>query len=456
MFLLGIFFLPFSSYEGISFLGEFARESSFIFLFLGVMLYLMEGGLRFRITYPPITQTVLLLWVFIAWGFISSLLNFESIVSSNFKYTSGIVRFIRQYLVLVFFGIMVLGYLYSVFSRYPLQRIIFLIRKVLSYSFIIVCIYALFEILILVFEQKEFLPVLNSFNYFPFTEVRLDNNFKRISSVTFEPPFLAIYLITIAGWMFSYIVTEKSLLKFIPAALVLVLTYFSGSRTALVVILLQLLVLLWYLFKSNRYRKYFVYFSLALILGLTSVTVISKGDVFLKIGEKVESLDIRKSLTTSVSNKSRFGMQYANFQVFKEHPFIGVGFGQQAYYSRYHYPEWATKDNYEFELFYLNEENSSFPPGYNIYIRILAEMGVIGFIIFVLLLLQIFFEIRKLNGSPDKEYKILGLILMVSFVGYIVNWLQVDTFRVTGFWVILALLLIINSTNRKLNASDIK
>ena len=76
-----------------------------------------------------------------------------------------------------------------------------------------------------------------------------------------------------------------------------------------------------------------------------------------------------------------------------------MGFGQQAYKARPKYPKWATENNYEFRLWYLNDKVKSFPPGYNLYTRLLAETGIIGFFIFSFLLGLLIFQSKKLISN---------------------------------------------------------
>ena len=111
------------------------------------------------------------------------------------------------------------------------------------------------------------------------------------------------------------------------------------------------------------------------------------------------------NLKSDTSNRTRFGMQYAALKVFNDHPIIGVGFGQQAYYTQYYYPRWATINNYEFEGNYKNKKVLSFPPGYNLYTRILCEMGIIGFISWLSIILYSFYLIRKLIKITKKQLK---------------------------------------------------
>jgi O-antigen ligase len=294
-----------------------------------------------------------------------------------------------------------------------------------------------------VFNFTFLKSIFTLFDYFPFTETSLDFRFKRISSVSYEPPFLAIYLITIAAWMFSYILTTKGIIKFIPTIVVFLLTFFSGSRTALIVILFQFIVFIWVAISVNKkfqklIQRFFLVFSSLIVL----LFIFNGKQVTSSIDTKIKSLNFKENLTKSISNKSRFGIQYASLLIFKENPIIGVGFGQQAYHAIDKYPKWATHKNYEFTIYYLNDNDTSFPPGFNMFTRLLAETGILGFLIFMVFYLLIFYQCKKLISKRIGIEKVIPIVLLVSFIGFFINWLQFDSFRVFGFWICLALLIL--------------
>ncbi|RRO22291.1 O-antigen ligase family protein [Flavobacteriaceae bacterium 14752] len=277
------------------------------------------------------------------------------------------------------------------------------------------------------------------FDYFPFTESWLDYRNGRLSSVSYAPPVFGMYLMTIAGWMFSYILTHKGLKSVIPTILVVVFVFLSGSRSALFVVIVQLLVFLFYLIKKRKYHSNLIKIAVIAFI-LSTPFLILKGKVFGEyVYDKVTSFDLDDG-THSISNKSRLGMIYTSGLVFLENPIKGVGFGQVAYEARSLYPAWATKNNWEFEHNYLDNSSKVFPPSYNIYTRLLAETGIIGFSLFTLFIIILIYVCYKKVGLKNEE-TIFYLTLLVSFTGYAFNWLQVDTFRVFGFWICLALLI---------------
>lgn len=442
LFFLGIFFIPFNSYVGISALGEFRKDSAAIFFLLSSFFFLLEIGFGKKIKIPINNIFFQFIIIFTFFLFASGVGNFTSIYENYFKQTSGVSRFVRQIGSLIV-SIVFFITAYNIFSNYKQTRIFFVIRRVILYSFFVVSLYSSLEILIIIFKFENLKPIFLLFNYFPFTETSLDYNFKRISSVSYEPPFLAIYLITIAGWMFSYILTSKEKKKYIPTIIVIALTFFSGSRTALIVILIQFFVFIKVTFSTNINFQKIIRKSLFLLFFLFSILFIFKGNEVIKqIQTKIETLNFKKNLTTNVSNKTRFGIQYTSLLVFLENPIIGVGFGQQAYHSINKYPKWATHNNYEFKQFYLNERDKSFPPGYNIFTRLLAEVGIIGFFIFTFFLFSIFYQCILLIRKRRDTEKIISIVLLISFLGFTINWLQFDSFRIFGFWICLALLIL--------------
>jgi len=326
-----------------------------------------------------------------------------------------------------------------------IKEILFKIRKVFLYSLFIAFFVGILETMIGVFGISVAKIPLEIFNYFPFLEKTYFSD--RISSISYEPPFFAIYLITIAGWMFSYIITNKGLFSYIPTFLVLILTYFSGSRTGLIVIFIQLVIFFITITPTEKYFKYITKI-IVVFFFLTFSLFLFNGDKIIKSFEhKIETLDFKGNLKKNLSNQSRFGIQYASLAVFKEHPIIGVGFGQQTYYSRFHYPRWATKNNYEFKLFYQNQAVRTFPAGYNMFTRLLAETGLIGVSILLVLIFVSVQKSRHLIKKSKDEKQILAIILLLSFVGLYINWMQIDTFRIYGIWLSLAILIKLSQEN---------
>lgn len=441
LFLIGWFFFPFNDFEGFEPLGEFKNEAGAYFFLAGFVFFGIESFYRGKISIPYNSKIFKVLMLFLLWCIVTIALNFTSVSESYFKHTSGVYRFIRQFVSLLISTFFFLLYFWNVVARWSVSDILFKIRRVLLYCMIFAFSYGVLETAIVYFNVGAARPILDLFDYFPF----LDVNFPpggRISSIAYESPSLGNYLIAVSGWMFSYILTEKgNPYKFLPTLMVLFLTFFSGSRTAMVTVGLQAAILFGIMYAMPQYRRTvtvgFGYIAIvaALMLALNGNNIVRSVD------EKIKTLNFSQNLKKNVSNQSRFGMQYASLQVFKEHPIVGVGFGQEAYYTRFHYPGWAKKDNWEFKLMYLNKNFKSFPTAYNLYTRLLAETGIIGVLIWCFMIYLCIKNAINIFKRSVGDRKWLGFILIVSFVGMSVNWLQTDFFRQYAFWLCFVILL---------------
>ncbi|MBS1533434.1 MAG: O-antigen ligase family protein [Bacteroidetes bacterium] len=440
LFFVGWFFFPFNDFRGYEFLGEFKNESGAYFFLLGFFVFVIDVVNSGKISIPYRSKVFRALSLFLVWCIVATVLNYNAVSESYFKHTGGVYRFIRQYISLMISTIVFVFYFWNVIYKWSFVEILYKIRRILLYCLIFVFVYGFLETLVVVFHFFPAKYILSVFDYFPFLDVNYPPG-ERISSVTYESPSLGNYLITVSAWMFSYIFTEKNKYRFVPTFMVLFLMFFSGSRTALINIGIQFMVLISVMYSMEEYKRVITKGLLYTVV-ISSFLLILNGEKIVKsIEDKAESLNFRKNLTTNISNQSRFGMQYASLQVFKEHPIVGVGFGQETYYKRFHYPRWATKNNFEFRLHYQNKNEKSFPTSYNIYTRLLAETGIVGFGLFLYFILMCFFKSKKIWKEAKEERKILGFILMISFLGFILNWLQTDFFRQYGFWLCMVILI---------------
>jgi len=425
--------MPFNSWDGIPFLGEYYRDSCVLFFIAAFLILLFKK----KIKLPFHSPIFYILVIFFLWALLSTALNTETVSQYYFKQTSGTTRFIRQFLSLIIAAFILPITFYNCFLNFETEKLLYKIRRVIYYSFIIVIIYSIVEVLIVKFNL-QFLkkPVLNLFDYFPFVDAKTDLRLGRISSVTFEPPALGTYLITIFSWMCSYIITSKSYYKHIPSIAVILLAFISGSRAAFFIILIQAIIFIAVISQSQQYSKLFTKIIVALSITISTGLIISAPKIISYLDNEIQSFKLDNA-DHSLSNKSRFGIQYAMYEVFLENPIIGVGYGQQAFESRSKYPSWAKRNNWEFRLKYLNQNNKRFPPGYNLYLRLASEVGIVGVGIFLLFISYIL--IWCYNNINSKN-NLLGIIIFVSIVGFLLNWLKMDTFRIYGFWICLALI----------------
>jgi len=447
-FFLGLFFIPFNEFEGLSFLGEYKNESATYFFLLGFLFAIADSFFKKKINFPYKHPLIVILGIFIFWTFLTIVFNYHTVSENFFKQTTGINRYLRQTISLLISAICFTFLFWNVLKNYTLREGFYKIRKVLFLGFVFVSVYGFFEIGILFFKLSFLRPIWDLFEYFPFVNNKLevgDGTRHGISSVSYEIPALGNYLIFVFPWVLSYIFTEKSWLKFVPSIIAVVLMLFSDARAAFIVMIIQLFCFIIMLLHDNRYRKITVFGLQVTVIIIGVLAFLNSERIYQSIDKKLDRVSFYKNLNKNNSNKSRFGIQYAALQVFKEKPFCGVGFGQAAYQMRYHYPYWATNNNWEFSYKYQNQENKSFPTIYNMYVRLLAETGIIGVLLFLsLIALCLYYPLMYWKKTNFND-KYIGVLLLLSFIGFAMNWLQTDFFRQYGFWLMLIFLLKISN-----------
>ena len=131
LILTGTFFLPFNSWDGISFLGEYYRDSCVLFFLLAFFTLLFKKKIKLPF-HSPIFYSLI---IFLVWALLTTLINFETVIDNSFKQTSGIVRFLRQYFSLILAALILPITFYNSFLNIDSKRLIYLIRKAIYYSF---------------------------------------------------------------------------------------------------------------------------------------------------------------------------------------------------------------------------------------------------------------------------------------------------------------------------------
>ena len=450
LFFLGVFFLPFNSDPPamISFMGEYSRESCSLFFLLGSIFLLLDLMMKRKIPIPFFTPPYLIFVIFFCYLFIGVFFNLYNIFDYYFKHTSGLNRFIKQIISIFLIGVLFIYLFYSVIKTLGIENAFLKIRRVMLWSLWFVGVYAFFEFIIITFNTNQSNPILAAFDYLPFVKSRTDFSNGRIQSLTYEPPALGTYLITISGFMFSYIFSGKSIKKFIPFLVVIILALISKSRTAFVIIFVQTAFGVFISYKYYPFFRKWVHHILILGVFLFIVFFSFKSELIINsVGERLDSLNFIENTNNSVSinavsNKSRMGIQYANFLVFLKHPFFGIGWGQQAFEAKSLYPKWATTRNYEFTMKYLNEDHLPFPPGYNLYLRIMAETGLIGMVLFLTFLVTLILTAWKFLKVVNHKYRFIYIAIIIGLIGSLLNWFQIDSFRTYGFWLCFVFLMV--------------
>lgn len=440
-----IIFLPFNAlpYFRDTF-GELAYEGAFYPLAILLIFAIVRAVFQKKI-YIPKHLSLIYFIIFILWIGLSGALNADSIFTSFTKGRSGVEKFALQYTLLLFcFCISV-----AIFQLVKSKECIFLkFRKYMCISLSLVGLYSVFEIAAI--NGSE-----NAISLLSFAKDFIkDGGYEivsggRLSSVSGEPSYFAAYLCVTLPWLFSRLIDSKNkiqlVLYFFFTAYVVTLIYLTISRFAYMMLLVEIIIIA----INYRYIKippiiYFVIFSLTISF------------IFFRnnIGEVMYSLID----DTNLSNIGRYGSQISAFNMGIDNLTIGVGFGQYGFRMAEYVPEWALTSNEILD--WINPSpNTPWAPALGLFARIFGELGVPGFILWLLIWVSVLVScIKKFNSNSHKSKKIdsIGMALVVSIIGVLLEGFNSDSFRYFGYWMLLPMCWIYleNSNSEPINIKN--
>lgn len=238
----------------------------------------------------------------------------------------------------------------------------------------------------------------------------------RIASTLYNPNAYGAYLILIIFPLIMLGIYEKNKKKKIGYILLSILVFtnllMTFSRNAVLGFGLGLLVLV--LIYSAK---------LIFALGGFGVIIFFIPSVLHRI----------KGITNLSENELRIKLWKTALMMIKEHPFLGVGNGN--YVTRYN--EYVNKYK---ELKYYSYQNY---PTHNSYLKLQSELGILGIVSFLGVIITSLFKIRKLyNTTEDKFHRPFYMGVMASMIAFLFMNLSDNLFFVpkatTYFWFLLA------------------
>ena len=205
--------------------------------------------------------------------------------------------------------------------------------------------------------------------------------------------------------------------------------YFSGTRAAWLSVILSLAVLV--------IIKLRIKFSILAIVAATGIVVLyfSWDNIQMELGrvkvehtteEFGEKLQSATNVTTDASNLERLNRWASAIEMFKQKPVFGFGPGTYAFeYARFQEPE---------NLTIISTNFGDAGNAHSEYLGPLSEMGLLGLIAMLLIVIAIFYKSITLYykwPDDDKEFKTLLLAMILALVTYFIhgalnNYLDTD------------------------------
>lgn len=404
--------------------GELA-PTAVIYAFPLLLLYILtEPG---RVTLPVLpTVLTLALFVVILAGIAA---NFAEISGASFKGRGGIGRVATQGMSVVL-GLLVCVMFYNFARRGFLEAM----SRGARITLLIMACVGLLELgswyhlpgLEQAYEALSLVIHAESGPVYP----------QRLRSTAFEVSYAGVVL----AFAFPFAIMglpRGDRRRVLYVVLVLLLVSLSKSRTAMLVIGCQVLFLAWF---SVRGRFDRIMHALTLGVFAAILVALSPGPRE-TLGTAVVNLALygnpagaARAAEENVSNVTRLAGISAGMSMFRDRPLLGVGLGQYGFNYANHvkaadYRSWEVRR-------YVTSAETEWPPTFSLHVRILAELGLLGYAIWCALLLPVL--LRALRGIDlDTPTGRARLAVAQTLAGWLLLGMSIDSFNFFGGWIAL-------------------
>jgi len=128
----------------------------------------------------------------------------------------------------------------------------------------------------------------------------------------------------------------------------------------------------------------------------------------------------------------------AGYGTFEAYPVLGVGLGNSGFFFEQMLPSYAYRLA-EFQRL-LDGDSPNFPNPKNLWIRLLAETGLIGFCTFIVWLGLLAVTALKLRRIGTRLQRMVAVAALLALLAQILEGFSLDTFALPQLWIILGLL----------------
>lgn len=282
----------------------------------------------------------------------------------------------------------------------------------------------------------------------------------RVSGLAYEPAWLAGQLATIfIPFLFAAVLTNFRLtrLKWLEPVLLafslltLLATYSRGGllTTAAAAGLTFLFIgrdvirSTWVWFINGFRRRAF---DILFRVGMVAVIIGAFAGAFLFLNQKeyfrrlwefdAENLS---EYMVDISAGARGAYSTAAFAAFEEHPLSGVGLGASGFYIYQNLPDWSLTTVPEIAR-QLNPENRLYPNPKNLYIRLLAETGLIGFFLFIAFQFHVLGETLSLLRHSEPWARFAATAGVFAWLGITFYNFTQDSLTTPNIWLVSGIL----------------
>jgi O-antigen ligase len=171
------------------------------------------------------------------------------------------------------------------------------------------------------------------------------------------------------------------------------------------------------------------------VIGAAGLFLADKG--YIATFFKSEKTDLF-SYAVDVYLGPRLAYATAAMTAFQEHPLTGVGLGASGFWIYQNMPDWVLSGVPEISE-QLSPLSSLYPNSKNLYVRLLTETGLIGFVLFLVFYLNVFADaVGLLRGSIPARW--LGAAGVFALTAVMLQGVSQDSFAMPEMWINLGIL----------------
>lgn len=276
----------------------------------------------------------------------------------------------------------------------------------------------------------------------------------RVSGMAYEPAWLAGQIATVyLPWLFASLLTRWRVSRFkwfelilLGFAGILLLATFSrgglltaAGATALTFLFLgraeMRTALAWFSTGFQRGGNWMLRVGvLVLVIGALAgagLFLSQKGYITRLFNTRADSVE---DFIIENSAGARAAYTFGALGAYDESPITGVGLGASGFYIYDYLPDWALTTVPEIAR-QLSPENRLYPNPKNMYVRLLAETGLIGFFVFIAFLFSVFGDALRAWQSKTTIGRYLAIAGVFSWFAIAFYNVTQDSFATPNLWI---------------------